>query len=134
MENERKLTKEKYQVTTERARLEAITNSEGYSGDQIGDVMQVLMESEKKLLYFKKCNGKCMSKFHSQTKAELQGTIEEVRRLKIRLESERNEIKNEEIRLKEENWRLRDIEQELALQHKHFQKVLHVCCQIFPKN
>jgi len=61
-----------------------------------------------------------------QARAELQGTIEEVRRLKSRLESERNEIKKEEMRLKEEKWRLRSVEQELSLQHKHFQKLLQV--------
>ncbi|KAK7604446.1 hypothetical protein V9T40_005632 [Parthenolecanium corni] len=59
-----------------------------------------------------------------EARAELQGTVEEVRRLKSRLETERNEIKKEEMRLKEEKWRLRNIEQEFSFQEKHVQKLL----------
>lgn len=61
-----------------------------------------------------------------QSRAELQGTIDELRRLKSKLESERNEVKMERMRLKEESWSLREIEQELRLQQKNFDKILRV--------
>lgn len=53
--------------------------------------------------------------------------MEEINRLKSKLESEREGIKVEERRLKEESWKLKDIEQQLMMQNKYFQKLLNVC-------
>lgn len=61
-----------------------------------------------------------------KTKANLQGTIEEVNNLKSKLEAEREDVRKQERRLKEESWKLKDIEQQLILQNKYFQKMLNV--------
>lgn len=39
---ERKLTKEKFEIYSERARLEAVVNAEGGSGGRVKDIIQVL--------------------------------------------------------------------------------------------
>lgn len=98
LNEERKLTKQKFELCSERVRIEAIINAEGNKGGCVKDIIQ--------------------------SRAELHGTVDELQQLKSQLERERNEVKKEELHLKEEGWKLRMIEQQLTLQRRQFEKAI----------